>query len=130
MWLVKCVISLVSEHFAIVSMLNSLKKCTKAFPSYCFITWLKLSWKMFVLVHLKSHECLLTHWLPISSILFVIGRSYGNQFSCNCLRKIKLFLTFLVNIFNLNRNLNILKKKMTLISCVFSKLQTTKDVIS
>ena len=41
MWLVKCLKSLVSEHRPTVSMLNSLKNCTKALASYCFITLAK-----------------------------------------------------------------------------------------
>ena len=47
---------------------TSLEKC----PSY----W-----------YLKSQDCLLTHWLPITSILFVIRTIYRNQFKCNYLRK-------------------------------------------
>ena len=42
MWLVKCLKSLVSEHLATVSMLKSLKKCTKALPPYHFITLAKI----------------------------------------------------------------------------------------
>ena len=41
MWLVKCLKSLVAEHLSTVSMLNGLKKCTKALPSYSFITFAK-----------------------------------------------------------------------------------------
>ena len=42
MWLVKCLKSLVSQNLATVSMLNSLKTCTTAFPSYCFVTLSKI----------------------------------------------------------------------------------------
>ena len=41
-WLVKCLKSLFSEHRLTVSMLNSLKTCTAALPSYCFITFTKI----------------------------------------------------------------------------------------
>ena len=42
MWLVKCLKNLVSEHLVTFNMLNSLKKCTTAPPSYCFITLAKI----------------------------------------------------------------------------------------
>ena len=38
MWLVIYQKTLVSQHVGTVNMLNSLKTCTIAFPSYCFIT--------------------------------------------------------------------------------------------
>ena len=41
MWLVKGLKNLFLENFATVNMLNSLKTCTTAFPSYCFITLTK-----------------------------------------------------------------------------------------
>ena len=41
-WLVKCLKSLFSEHRLTVSMLNSLKTCTTALPSYFFITFTKI----------------------------------------------------------------------------------------
>ena len=34
----------------------------------------------------KSYDCLLTHSLPMISILLVIVRIYGNKFKCNYLR--------------------------------------------
>ena len=37
MWLVKYLKSLLSEHLAKVNMLNSLKTCNTALPSYYFI---------------------------------------------------------------------------------------------
>ena len=45
MWLAKCVKSPVSEHLATVNMLNSLKNCTRALRSYCFITFAKIEWQ-------------------------------------------------------------------------------------
>ena len=38
MWLNKCLKKLASEHLATANMLSSLKPCTTALPSYCFIT--------------------------------------------------------------------------------------------
>ena len=42
MWLFKCLKRLVSEHQVTDSMINSLKKRTEAFPTYCFITLTKI----------------------------------------------------------------------------------------
>ena len=41
MWVVKCRKVLMSEHLAKVNMLNSLKNCTTALPSYYLITLAK-----------------------------------------------------------------------------------------
>ena len=49
MWLVKCLKSLVSEHRSTVNILNSLKKFTRAAPSYCFITFTKIELENFPL---------------------------------------------------------------------------------
>ena len=42
MWLVKNLKSIISDHLVTVNMLNSLKNCTTALPSYCFITFAKI----------------------------------------------------------------------------------------
>ena len=79
--------------------------------------------------YLKSWECLLIYWLPMTSILFVKGRIYLNQFNCNYLRNKECFLNFLLHISNLHQNLNTLKNKKILIGYVFSKLETSKYVV-
>ena len=66
----------------------------------------------------------------MTTILFVIGRTYRNQFKCNYQRNKKTFLeSFDVFFWNLHQILNILKKKMTFIAHVFPKLLTAKDVV-
>ena len=68
----------------------------------------------------------------MTSILFLIGRTSGNQFNYNYVKKIKPFLNFLLNILNLHENLNILKIKMTVIRYVICKpiqLQLSKKII-
>ena len=45
MWVVKCRKGSMSEHLAKVNMLNSLKNCTTALPSYCLITLAKTELK-------------------------------------------------------------------------------------
>ena len=76
--------------------------------------------------HVKSWECLLTYWLPMESILFIIETFEQYQFRCNYLRNKKLLLNFLLHFWNLTKILNVLKKKITLIAFVFPKLRTPK----
>ena len=52
--------------------------------------------------HAKSWDCLLTHWLPMKSILFFIGTIQEYQFRCNCLRNTKLVLSFLLHFLNVD----------------------------
>ena len=60
---------------------------------------------------LKSWGCILTHWLPIASILFGIVRISSSLFKCNYLKKGKLFLHFLFDWWNLHQIWNIFIKK-------------------
>ena len=77
----------------------------------------------------KSQHRLLTHWLPIRSILFLTEVSYCNIFRCNYLQKKKYFLPFFLRFRNLHSILNIFEKKATLIANVFFNLRTLKDVV-
>ena len=78
----------------------------------------------------KSWDCLLTHWLPIASILFLIETIYSNIFRCNYLKKKKkTFLNFFLHFRNLDLILDIFRKKMTLIADVFSILRTPKYLV-
>ena len=79
--------------------------------------------------HLKSYNFLLTHWLSMTSILFVIVRIYRNRFKCNYLRNKKFFLKFFLHVWNLDQIFNIWKQKITIIADAFSKLRTGKDVV-
>ena len=69
---------------------------------------------------------MLTHWLPMTSILFVIGRFYSNQFKCNYLRNRIAFSQFFTAFLKIRSVLNIFFKKMTFILHVFPKLRTAK----
>ena len=62
---------------------------------------------------------LLTHWLPIISILFLREAIYINIFRCNYLGKKKYYLNFFWNFRNLDSILNIFKKNMILIADIF-----------
>ena len=66
--------------------------------------------------------------LPMTSILFITGRIYGQLFKCNYLRN-KFFLLFVVTYLKSTSNIEELEKKnMTLIGYIFSKLETAKEV--
>ena len=89
----------------------------------------KSSWKSFPEEYAKSSDCLLTHWLPMTSILFLTEAICCNISTCNYLRNKKYFLDFCLHIRNLDSILYIFKKKMTLIADVFLNLRTPKNVV-
>ena len=64
---------------------------------------------------------LLTYWLPVTDILFVKVRICRNLFKYNYLENKKLFLDFLLNLWNQHHILKILKTKITLTTDVFPK---------
>ena len=67
--------------------------------------------------HAKSCDCLLTHWLPMKSVLILIETIRRYQFRCNY---------FLLHFLNLAQILNVLNENMALIAFVFPKLRTPK----
>ena len=76
-------------------------------------------WKSLSEWYAKSQDCLLTHWLPMRSILFLEEAIYCKIFRCIYLRNKKDFLNFFLHFLNSDSILNIFKKKMTLIADVF-----------
>ena len=60
----------------------------------------------------KFQDCLLTHWLPISSILFLIGAISMQSIQMQLSKKKNFFLKFFHHFLNLDKFLNILKKKI------------------
>ena len=80
--------------------------------------------------YLKSSDCLLTYWLPISSIIFAISLLFLNWFKCNYIGNNNFYLNFLPNIWNLHQILNIFKTKITPKGYVFSKLDTTEEIVT
>ena len=97
-------------------------------PFIVFFHHSERSWfgKCLHLFYLKSYGCLLTHWLPMASILFKIVRICNSQFKCNYLKNEKLFQIFLFHFWNIRQILNIWKKRMIVIGNVFAKLETVK----
>ena len=79
---------------------------------------------------MKSNGCLLTHWLPMATILFNIARISYSQFKCKYLSNEKIFLNFLCYFWNLSQILNFLEKNLMLLANVFPKLQTMKNFVT
>ena len=65
----------------------------------------------------------------MANIFFKIARICHSQFKCKYLKNEKLFLNFLFHFWNLHQIFNILKEKMIVISNVFPKLQTVKNLV-
>ena len=65
----------------------------------------------------------------MTSILFVIVRTYHKKFKWYYLKNKNIFIDSLLNAWYLHQILNISKKKITLITYILSKLQTVKDKV-
>ena len=133
MWLDKCLKSSVSEDPSTRNMANGPKHCWNL-NSSTFVIFIDHCERNSVVKSLswwyeKYKDCFLTHWLPMTSILFLIETIYRNIFRCNYLENNRNFHNFLFHLGNLDSTLNILKKKMTLIADVFLNLRTSKNVV-
>ena len=134
-WLDKCLKSVIWGHGWTVNMLKGPKHWLSLYGSdfivYSYHSDRNKNGKFIPWWYLKSEHCLLIYWQPITSTLFLIGRSYlrNKKLSKNLSKKKDIFLIFLLHFWNLNQISNILKKKMTLIVYVFPKLRTEKDVV-
>ena len=93
------------------------------FIDHCEVNW---NWKGLFYLHANSWDCLLTHWLPMKSILLLIDTIWGYQFRFNSLRKKNIFLSFLLHFRHLDYILNISKKEMTLTAFVFPILRNPR----
>ena len=130
MWLVKYLKSLVPEHLATVNMLNSLKTCTTALSSYCFINFQK--------IELENIRLSVSWILRVFVNALSADDKYSLRNSKNLLRQIQLqlsekqknFLNFFLFGWKLHQMVGNLKKKMTSKYYVFPKLETAKDVVS
>ena len=79
--------------------------------------------------NLKSQGYLLTHCLPMASILFGIVRCRRSVFKGKYLKNEKLILDVLFYFWNLHQILNIFKKKKIVIANAFPNLQTVKYLV-
>ena len=73
---------------------------------------------------------LLTHGLPITSILFRIVRNCRSLFKSSYLKNKKHFLGFLLDLWNLHQIWNVFKKKKIVIANVFPKLATVQGLVT
>ena len=115
MWLDKCLKSSVSEDPSTRNMANGPKHCWNL-NSSTFVIFIDHCERNSVVKSLswwyeKYKDCFLTHWLPMTSILFLIETIYRNIFRRNYLENNRNFHNFLFHLGNLDSTLNILKKK-------------------
>ena len=123
-WLDKCLKTLVSEDPLTSKMENGPKNFWN-FNHNTFTIFIDPSadnrgWKSHHGWYAKSYDSLLTHWVPMTSILFITKPVYCNIFICNYLRKEKYFLNFLFTISKFRLNFEHFQKKDDpLSSCIF-----------
>ena len=114
-WLDKCLKCAASEYRSAVNMLKAPKHCwtldDSTFIKSCYHSEDYGVEKCLSLWYVKSNGLLLTHWLPMISIHFVIVRIYDNQIKCNYLKNSKIFLDILLHFWYLNQMLKFFFKK-------------------
>ena len=92
--------------------------------------WGEIIWKISPWLRFEIIGFLLTHGLPITSILFRIVRICRSLFKSSYLKNKKHFQGFLFHLWNLHRISNIFKKKTIVIGNVFSKLATLQGLVT
>ena len=92
--------------------------------------WEVIIWKISPWLKFEILGFLLTHGLPITSILFRIVRICHSLFKSSYLKNKKHFLPFLFHLWNLNQISNIFKKKKIVIGNVFPKLATVQVLVT
>ena len=101
----KCLKSLVLEVPSISNRGNGSKHCLKlnnsTFTIFIDLWEINSGWNSRSEWYPKSYDCLLTHWLPIISILLLTEAIYCNIFRCNYLRNKKSFPNFFLYYLNL-----------------------------
>ena len=102
----KCLQSPVWEETSTSNTVNVSKRCWNLHRS-TFIIFTdhcprKRLGKTLSYWHEKFWDCVLTHWLPMKSILFIIVKIRRYQFICNFLRNKNLFLGLLLYFWNLD----------------------------
>ena len=98
-WLDKCLKSPVWEDSATSNVVNRPKLCWNlnhsTFTIFTDPCEGNSGWKSLCDWYAKFYDCLLTHWLPMTSILFLTEVIYCNIFRCNFLRIERYFPNFL-----------------------------------
>ena len=101
-------------------MLRGSKHCWSQHCTLIFLFFreIEINWvgKSLPESHLNSSYCLLTRWLPMTSIPVAISRLSDNKFKSFYLKKQKVFLDFLLNLWNVHEIQNILKQKKSILA--------------
>ena len=84
--------------------------------------------KSLIYSDLKSSDCLLISWLPMTSIPAAICTIFCNNFKRYYLKNGRLFLDILLPFLNVHEIYNILKKTMSVLAWLFPKLFFRKEV--
>ena len=109
-WLYKCLKSSVSEDPLRSDMVSGPKHCwnlkDSTFTIFADRCERNSGVKCLPKLYANSSYCLLTHWVPIISIVLLTEAIYCNILRCN-------YLNFLFNFLNLDSILNIKKKRWT-----------------
>ena len=91
--------------------------------------WGEIIWKTSPWLRFGIIGFLLTHELPITSIVFGIVRICRSLFKSSYLKNKKHFPSFLFHLWNLHQISNIFKKKTIVIGNVFPKLATVQGLV-
>ena len=89
----------------------------------------EIIWKISPWLKFEIIGFLLTHGLPITSILFRIVRICHSLFKSSYLKNKKHFPSFLFHLWNLHKISKIFKKKTIVIGNVFPKLATVQGLV-
>ena len=118
--LLKRLESLASEHHSVINVLTGSKHRWKEqgttiilFPHEFQVNWVG---KSLIYSDLKSSDCSLSHWLPMTNIHSAICRIFCNNFKRDYLKNARLFLDFLLHFWNVHEIQNILKKRMSVLA--------------
>ena len=114
-----------------VKRFQTLAKCSWEDFYHIFSSlWGERIWKIFPWLRFEIIGFLLTHGLPITSILFRIVRICRSLFKSSYLKNKKDFLSFLFHSRNLRQFSNIFEKKKIVIGKIFPKLATVQGLVT
>ena len=117
-----------SQH---VQRFQTLAKCSWEHFYHIFSSaWAEIIWKTSPWLQFDIIGFLLTHGLPITSILFWIVRTCRSLLKSSYLKNQKHFLGFLFNLWNFHQIWNVFKKKKIVIANVFPKLASVQGLVT
>ena len=118
-YLLKRLKGLASAHHSVINMLMGSKHCWSQHgnPIFLFFHNFEINWigKSPPQSLLKSSDCLLTRWFPITSIPVAICRFSGNKFKRFYPKMVRPFEDFLLYFWNGHEIENILKQKKSIL---------------